>query len=237
MRAPCGDGLPALNRAAGHHIGDAQPGGDQQKQPPPAHEEVTGGQQHTGDARQLGVHLGKDIVEGRDGHGDDDNKHDDGHHNDHGGVGQGADHLGLGLGGFIIVPVQPLEALLQRAGLFSGPDRLNEGLGQIGGVVFKALGHGVACAHLLGHLLQHLADVTVPGLGRHHLHTVLNGHTCGEDNGELGADQGQLLFLDLQADGAVEDVFLLLPHLLQPGDNGYGLPQAAGGPRTRHRPG
>ena len=29
--APCGDDLPALNRAAGHHIGDAQPGGDQQQ--------------------------------------------------------------------------------------------------------------------------------------------------------------------------------------------------------------
>ena len=52
-----------------------------------------------------------------------------------------------------------------------------------------------------------------------------------------GADQGQLLFLDLQADGAVEDVFLLLLYLLQPGDNGYGLPQAAGGLGTRHRPG
>ena len=92
--------------------------------------------------------------------------------------------------------MKPVEAQLQGTGGLSGPDGLHKGHRQIGSVVLKAQGQRVAAGHVLGHLQEHLAQLRRPGLLRHHLHTPDDGHTGIEDDGELGAHNGQVLVLD-----------------------------------------
>ena len=118
-----------------------------------------------------------------------------------------------------------LEARFQRAGLLTGPDGLYKGLGQAGDVGLKALGHGIARADVLGDLVKHPRQVLVPVLGCDHFHAAHHRKPRTQNDGKLGADQSQILFLDPGPDGAGKNTVLFLPHLLQLDHKRAGIPQ------------
>ena len=201
---------------------------DEEECPPVALEEPGHGHEAAGDGGQLAAHLREGGGEHGDGHHHDDEKDDGRHDEDQHGVGQGADQLGAGLGGLVVVGVETLEAQLQRAGLLAGPDGLDERDGQQRAGVGKALGQAVAAGHVLGHALQQLAHLPGAGLGGHHLHAADDGQAGGEDDGELGAEDGQLLVLDAPAaDG--DRAAALLGDGLDLRHHGAGLPELGDG--------
>lgn len=156
--------------------------------------------------------------------------HDDDNHNgrddDHSRIGHGADHLGPGRGGALIVALQPLQTRLQRAGLLTGPDGLHKRGGKAHlPVAFEAVRHGAARAHLLRRLFQRAAELLVPGLGGHHLQTPQRGQARGEQNGELGTEHRQLLFPDAGIDGAGKRIALFFLYRLDFGDERAAVPQ------------
>lgn len=207
---------------------DAERQNHEHKHPPVVQEEVGNGDKSPGDGRQVAAQLGKGG--GEHGHSEqhDDHEHNGRHDQHQHGVRQGADQLGVGLGGFVVVFVEPVEAQLQRAGLLTGPNGLDKRDGESGAGVGKALGQTVSTADILGHVLQHPLDLAAAGLGRHHLHAPVDGQSGGQDDGELGAEDGQLLGLD--AAGAEADTaLLLLRHGLDLRDHRARLPQLGHG--------
>ena len=149
------------------------------------------------DPEDLGSYLSEDSSDNSDDYDDydgydgdtdyyddyDDDDDDDGNRNDHRGVGQRADDLGLGLGGLVVILVQALEAFLQRAGLLARAHGLDKGLRETGHVVFKALRHRIARTDILGHLFEHPTRVLAAALRGDHLHTAHHGKACGQDAG------------------------------------------------------
>ena len=218
----------ALLTAAQEQTNDEDGQHDEEKRPPEALEEVGHGDEAAGDGGQVAAHLGKGGGEHGDGHHHDDEEHDGRHDEHQRGVGEGADQLGAGLGGLVVVGMETLEAQLQRAGLFAGADGLDERDGQERAGVGKALGQAVAAGDILGHLLEQAAHLAATGLGGDHLHAADDGQAGGEDDGELGAEDGQLLVLDaLFADG--DRAGALLGDGVDPRDHGAGLAKLGDG--------
>ena len=89
----------------------------------------------------------------------------------------------LGLGAFVVISVQALEALLKSARLLTRAHGLDKGLRETGHVVFKALRHRIARTDILGHLFEHPTCVLAAALRGDHLHTAHHGKACGQDAG------------------------------------------------------
>ena len=98
-------------------------------------------------------------------------------------IGHCIDDLGLGLGAFVVISVQALEALLKSARLLTRAHGLDKGLRETGHVVFKALRHRIARTDILGHLFEHPTRVLAAALRGDHLHTAHHGKACGQDAG------------------------------------------------------
>ena len=218
------DGDAPLLGALGQRVKNAEQRENEQDEPPPPDEEVAHGDEPLRHGRHLRAHLGEHIAEGRDRLDHDDDDDDDGDRNDHRGVGQRADDLGLGLGGLVVILVQALEAFLQRAGLLARAHGLDKGLGQAGHIVFKALRHGIARADILGDLFEHSARALVAALRGDHLHAAHHGQARTEDDGELRADERQLLFLDPHVRAGGKGTLFLLD-LFELGDERAGVAQ------------
>ena len=219
------DGQLAPLRPLEGQVADGQQSQNKQDHPPPFRQKGAGAHQPPGHRGQVRTQVRKGGGKGGDCHHHDDGEHDDGRDDDHDGIGHGADDLGPGLGGFVIILVETLEARFQRAGLLTGPDGLYKGLGQAGDVGLKALGHGVARADVLGDLVEHPRQVLVPVLARDHFHAAHHRKPRAQNDGKLRADQSQILFLDPGPDGAGKNTVLFLPHLLQLDHKRAGIPQ------------
>ena len=202
--------------------------GDQGHGPPFFNHKVRDGDHALGNAGQVRAQVPEGRGKGGDGLHHDDDEDDDGNHNDHNGIGQGAGNLCLGLGGFVKIGIEPAEAQLQGAGLLTGPDGLDKGDRQGRAVVFEAGGQRIASGHILGNLIEDVPQLLVGSLLGNHLHAADNGQAGGEDDGELGADHGQVLVLDLHlAQIPVQALGFL--DLLNGGDDGAGAPQLGHG--------
>ena len=218
----------ALFRVPHQEIGEHQ-GQDDKHQSQPLLGHKIGNDDHTlGNAGQIRAHFRKGGNKHRHGLDHDDDEHHDCHKNHDGRIGQGTDDLAPDLRLLIKVFFQALKADFQGAGGLARPDGFNKGHGQIGGIVFKALGQGVAAGHILGNLQEHCPELRGAGLLAHHLHAPDNGQAGGEDDGKLGAHNGKVFVPDLgRAQVDIQAQALL--DLLDAGNHGARFPKHGNG--------